>query len=309
MLSSQLEKLPTFNGNPDEDVIQWLRDITDVLNYVKFTDDQKLSIIAGYIDGNARRWLFENLSILDSWSIFIQEFKKEFATMLLQEDAVSQENQCMHTLNETLMYHNDVIKEEQKCELLEQNESNLDCFGITSVELNNIASLNTCIMENNENNFEPVWPGGCESWFIHDKLPQRLQFIEYKQQEVLLIQSSLQLAVDTTEHLTAAETMKELQLEPIDQLVQYPLFFVSYSPYIPNGSDNFYYKCDYTNIITFSLKPRAISSSDQVHKYISQLLVPTTILIRFVYVCMVFISDLAFHSINNFDWFRTLAVP
>jgi len=103
--------------------------------------------------------------------------------------------------------------------------------------------------------------------------------------------------------------MKELQLEPIDQLIPYPQFFLSYSPYVPNGSDDFYYNCDYTNIITFWLKPHAISSSAQVHKYISRLIVPTTILINFIYIHMVFISDLVFHNINNFEWFRTLAVP
>ena len=190
MLLNHLKTLPTFNGNSDEDVIQWLKDITDSLNYVKFTDNQKVSIISGYLDGDARRWRLGNVSVLDSWPIFIQELKQEFARALLKEAAVSQVNQCMHTLNTTMMYYDNGIKEEQKCELLEQNKANLDYFSTTLVELHNIALLNTCIVEDDENNFETIWPDGSESWFVHDELLQRCQFIRPKQPEVLFNSTS-----------------------------------------------------------------------------------------------------------------------
>ena len=89
MLSNHLKNLLTFNGNYKEDVNQWLKDITDGLNYVKFNDDQKLTIIVGYLNGDARRWLLGNVSVLDSWSTFIQELKNEFTLRLLTEDGVS----------------------------------------------------------------------------------------------------------------------------------------------------------------------------------------------------------------------------
>jgi hypothetical protein len=106
------------------------------------------------------------------------------------EDAVSQVNQCMYVSEELMMFYNNDIKEEQKCEVLEEKEVSLDYSSITLIELNNLVSLNTCIVESGENNCEAVWPDGCESWFIHDELPQRCQFILSKQQEVLFISTS-----------------------------------------------------------------------------------------------------------------------
>ena len=42
MLSNHLKTLPTFSGNQNEDVVQWLKNIIDGLNYAEFTDDQKI---------------------------------------------------------------------------------------------------------------------------------------------------------------------------------------------------------------------------------------------------------------------------
>jgi len=185
MLSNLLKTLPKFSGNQNEDAVQWLKDIIDGLNYAAFTDDQKVSIISGYLNDDARRWLLQNVSVLDSWSIFIQELKKEFAPTLLKDDAVSQVNQYVYASGNMMMFYDNDIKEEQKCELLEQKQVNLDYSSIMLIESNNLVSLNTCIGESGENNCETVWPDGYESWFIHDELPQRCQFIRSKQQEVL----------------------------------------------------------------------------------------------------------------------------
>ncbi|CAF3974753.1 unnamed protein product, partial [Rotaria magnacalcarata] len=86
-------------------LFQWLNDIINGLNYAEFTDDQKVSIISGYVNGDARRWLLKNLFVLDSWSTFIQEFKKEFAPTLLKEDAMSQVNECVYELDETMLWY------------------------------------------------------------------------------------------------------------------------------------------------------------------------------------------------------------
>jgi hypothetical protein len=66
MLSNHLKTLPKFSGNQNEDAVQWLKDIIDGLNYAAFTDDQKVSIISGYLNDDARRWLLQNVSVLDS---------------------------------------------------------------------------------------------------------------------------------------------------------------------------------------------------------------------------------------------------
>ncbi|CAF2053021.1 unnamed protein product [Rotaria magnacalcarata] len=128
-------------------LFQWLNDIINGLNYAEFTDDQKVLIISGYVNGDARRWLLKNLFVLDSWSTFIQEFKKEFAPTLLKEDAMSQVNECVYELDETMLWYDNGIKEEQNCESLKEKEVRLDYYNIKLVELNNTALLNTCMIE------------------------------------------------------------------------------------------------------------------------------------------------------------------
>ncbi len=185
MLSKHLKTLPKFIGNQNKDAVQCLKEIIDGLNYAAFTDDQKVSIISGYLNDDARRWLLQNVLVLDSWPIFVQEFKKEFVPTLLKEDGVSQVNQCVYASDNMMIFYDNYIKDEQKCELFEQKEVNLDYSSIILTESNNLLSLNTCIGESGENNCETVWPDGCESWFIHDELPHRCQFIRSKQQDVL----------------------------------------------------------------------------------------------------------------------------
>ncbi|CAF2111874.1 unnamed protein product [Rotaria magnacalcarata] len=162
MLLNHLKTLPTFSGNQNEDAVQWLKDITDGLNYAEYTDDRKTFIISEYI----------------------KEFKKEFAPTLLKEDAMSQVNECAYEIDETALYYDNGIKEEQNCELLEEKEVHLDYSNIKLVELNNIVLLNTCIVESDENNCEMVWPDGRETWFIHDQVLQRCQFIRSEQPDV-----------------------------------------------------------------------------------------------------------------------------
>ncbi|CAF5124769.1 unnamed protein product, partial [Rotaria magnacalcarata] len=190
MLLNHLKTLPAFSGNQNEDAVQWLKDITDGLNYVEFTNDRKTFIISEYVKGDARIWLFGNLFVLDSWPTFIQEFKTEFAPTLLKEEDVSQVKQCVYVLPETIVYYDNNIKEEQNCELLKEKEVNLDYSNTTLAESNNIVLLNTHIVENKKNDCDMIWPDGCETWFIHDELPQRCQFIRSKQPDVPLNSTS-----------------------------------------------------------------------------------------------------------------------
>jgi hypothetical protein len=182
-LSSYLQSLPTFSDNSNEDAIQWLNDITNRFNYIDFTDDQKVSSISEYLDGTARSWLLANVPVVDTWTTFVQAFKKEFAPTWLEEDTMSPVNQCVSTMDKTMTYFDNDIKEKQKCEFLEAKEVNLGCSGITLVESNNIVLFKMCIVETDETNFDAVWPDGSESWFIHNQLPQRSQFIQYEHQE------------------------------------------------------------------------------------------------------------------------------
>ncbi|CAF3168913.1 unnamed protein product [Rotaria socialis] len=118
--------------------------------------------------------------VLDSWSTFIQEFKKEFAPTLLKEDAMPQANECVYELDKTMLYYDMVLKR-NKIVNYWKKEVHLDYFNIKLVELNNIVLLNMCTVESDENNCEMDWLDGCETWFIHDELSQQCQFIRSKQ--------------------------------------------------------------------------------------------------------------------------------
>jgi len=105
MLFNDLKNIPTFSGNENEDAAQWLKDITDALNYAGFPDDHKVSFICGYLEGDARRWLFLNVSVVDSLSKFIQEFKNMFVPTLLKEYTVSQVNEYEYVPDKMMMFH------------------------------------------------------------------------------------------------------------------------------------------------------------------------------------------------------------
>ena len=49
ILSHNLDKLPKFSGKSNENVTKWLRDITNELNMVKLTDQQKYSVIQTFL--------------------------------------------------------------------------------------------------------------------------------------------------------------------------------------------------------------------------------------------------------------------
>jgi hypothetical protein len=185
MLEYQLERLPTFTGERYEDVIQWLKDMTDELNCVSYDDNQKVMIIPRYIQGGARKWLMYNMPILKSWSTFTLAMREAFGPRLLNEGAGSIMNEDVQGLDKTSYYDNN-IKEEPTYELLkeEEEEEKSDYSTTTLVGLNTIVSLSKCIIESGGVTFEIDWPNGGGTWFIHDALPQRLHFIQCKQQEV-----------------------------------------------------------------------------------------------------------------------------
>lgn len=270
---NHLKILPTFNGNDNEDAVQWLYDITDGLNYVKFTDDQKVSTVADYLGGDVRRWLLENISVLDSWSTFIQEFKKEFWPNSLKDDAIPEVN-----------------LKNQMCELLEEQDVNLDFFSITLVESNTSVSFTTCIMENSENNCAMIWPEGHESWFIHDVLPQRSQFCRSEQQETMLFNSPSNINIDFTQE-TLLNCTNIFPLSVIND---------TYNAYNIDVSNNMLkLHAIYNNVISFFL---SFEKSPLIINICHRPFIAATIDSYFCHNCMPY--DTA-----DRNWFRRLAVP
>ncbi|CAF2108874.1 unnamed protein product [Rotaria magnacalcarata] len=72
ILLNSLEKLPLFGGQQNENVEKWLEEITYGFNFAGFDDDQKVRVIHIYLTGEARKWIIKNMSVLDSWSTFVE---------------------------------------------------------------------------------------------------------------------------------------------------------------------------------------------------------------------------------------------
>lgn len=296
MLSNYLKRFPTFSGKESEDAAQWLKNIIDGMNYAEFTDNHKISIISGYLNGDARRWLFENLFVLDSISVFIQEFKREFVPTLLMEAVVTQVTQCVHVLDEIMVYSDNDIKEKQKLELFEDEKVNLDYSNITP--------------DSGDNDCEMDWPEGSESWFIHDQLPQRAQFIRPKQQAVPFNSSS-----------SIGDNCSQ---EDISSYIKVSSSIVQQMSNTINDRSSEFYQSD---AIALFFKPPQCVSSTLLNSSIDPLDSSDIILLNYLFINVIFVNltyrstfyndtktiylsnNMLFHQMNHFDWFRTLAVP
>lgn len=73
LLSGSVEKWPKFCGKNNENVSKWLKDITNELNLVKLTDEQKLSVIQTSLVDDARKWFINNMSSMTIWNSFVSQ--------------------------------------------------------------------------------------------------------------------------------------------------------------------------------------------------------------------------------------------
>ena len=207
------------------------------------------------------------------------------------------------------------------------------------------------LVESTNANFKIEWPTGEETWFTHDELPQRSQFVtsvdhgvvlplvaqsnkiillsqqSLAKEDVILKQNQLlktEVAKEdatisglvlTMEAIKRARMLHEVKLShelhftQFDSLIKYPVFSELYSQCVSSRINDGYYECSRTNVKHFSLRSIKISSGDSFNSCIVQLISIRIILLTFIFVSVVFVSNLMFHAINNFDWFRTLAVP
>ena len=201
---------------------------------------------------------------------------------------------------------------------------------------------------------EIEWPEGTETWLLHDELPQRTQFIKCKQQVMLntstfnivehsmkktssdcscalpsLVQQPNQIILLPQQLLVKHDLLfnQNKQLKEMNQLIKNPVFSESFSEFVSNGIDDFYYELGHSDTKNFSLKSTTISSSDSFKSCIIQLISFGIVLISFIFVSVAFgildsylnfnnatntpyfVNNVLCHGINDLDWFRTTAVP
>jgi len=124
-----------------------------------------------------------------------------------------------------------------------------------------------------------------------------------------------------------AQSMKQLQFQPIDYLINCPPFLESHSPYVSNTIDNLYSESSDINVKIVSLALTPTSSNNSFNPRTTRSLSIGVMLIAFIFASMIaghlgpysfFYYDtttsysagnLLFRGQNDFDWFRTLAVP
>ena len=111
ILSNSVEKWPKFCGKNNENVSKWLKDITNELNLVKLTDEQKLSVIQTCLVDDARRWFINNMSSLTTWNSFVSQLQKTFSSPIHQELALRKVGTRQQAVDETVLhYYNDMVE-------------------------------------------------------------------------------------------------------------------------------------------------------------------------------------------------------
>ena len=216
-------------------------------------------------------------------------------------------------------------------------------------QFNHDAAFTKVLLQSPNENFETAWPEGEQLWFIHEVLPQRSQFVPYQQQVVLttstfnVIEDSVQeissvgtcvaltliqqpdepiilpqqsLAWQLVSHFAMNTTLdfekrriRQLRSRPIGQSVKSSLLSGSYFQYVLNGINDFYNECSQSKTQIFSFEPTPVYANASFDSNILQLISIGIILIRFVFPSMEFVCKLVWYGINNFEWFRALAVP
>lgn len=206
------------------------------------------------------------------------------------------------------------------------------------IESGHDISFNTTLFEPIGEYFEAEWPAGHETWFIHDELPQRKQFISSEQQmrsetsisnftetslrkksstfnstSELIVQHSNEIMSlmkpDMTKHRTLRKRKKLFNDKGAKQNV-----IIDLSP-----------KCNSYDIKIHSLNSTAIASKHASRPNVALLVSSGILFIFILMICRNVLSYLLYyggrinilclfknmnlHSINNFYWFRTLTVP
>lgn len=111
VLSNNLSKVPKFSGKGNENVMKWIKEITNELNLLKLDDGQKLSVVQTFLLDDARRWFINNLDLLQNWSIFIEQIQRAFASPIHQELAMKKVGNRQQSMDETVLhYYNDMLE-------------------------------------------------------------------------------------------------------------------------------------------------------------------------------------------------------
>lgn len=105
ILSNDLNKWPKFSGKRDENVNKWVKEITNELNMVKLSDEQKRSVIQTFLLDDARRWFISNMATMLEWDTFVTGIQNAFSSKWLQEAAIKKISSRQQGMAETILHY------------------------------------------------------------------------------------------------------------------------------------------------------------------------------------------------------------
>ena len=119
LLSKTLEQTPIYSGKADQDADEWLKDLTATFRMADITEPQALKIIPIFLEGPAKEWFIENITVFESWSPFKAEFLHTYSSPTSKQLASNRSRTRQQRCDETVIeYYTDVMK---LCRLVDPN--------------------------------------------------------------------------------------------------------------------------------------------------------------------------------------------
>ncbi|CAF3268936.1 unnamed protein product [Rotaria sp. Silwood2] len=119
LLSKTLEQTPKFSGKPDQDADEWLKDFISTFRMADITESQALKIMPTFLEGPAKQWFTENITVFESWSVFKVEFLRSYSSPTTKQLASNRLRNRQQRYDEPVIeYYTDVMK---LCKLIDPN--------------------------------------------------------------------------------------------------------------------------------------------------------------------------------------------
>ncbi|CAF4520283.1 unnamed protein product, partial [Rotaria sp. Silwood2] len=119
LLTKTLEETPKYSGRPDQDVDEWLKDLTTTFRMADITESQALKIIPTFLEGPAKLWFNENIAAFESWNTFKSEFLHTYSSPTLKQLASNRlRHRQQHYDEPVIEYYTDVMK---LCKIIDPN--------------------------------------------------------------------------------------------------------------------------------------------------------------------------------------------
>jgi hypothetical protein len=111
IITKTLEDTPKFAGKSDQNVDEWLKDLSAKFNMAEITEPQALKIISTFLEGPVTEWFTENSSTFESWSHFKQVFLNTYASPAIKQLASHRLRTRQQRIDEPIIeYYTDVMK-------------------------------------------------------------------------------------------------------------------------------------------------------------------------------------------------------